>query len=132
PRLLDEVRRSDAFAEVAESSGDAWRVREEVRYPDPDLAPPAGLALRRTRGTGTDDLIEAPVALTDWPELHDLFSALAGADGLDPAAVPARFTGFVAALADRGFAGPPVEPGPATVRAPADDLSFVGHNTVVV
>lgn len=132
PALLDQVVRSEVFAEIAEVQGRSWQLRAEVLFPDPELAPPAGLAVRRRRDTGTDDLIEAPVPLPDWPDLHQLFASMASADGLDPATVPPRFAAFVAALAEQGFAGPPLPPDPGVDPYGTEDLTFVGHNTVVV
>lgn len=128
--LLDEVRRSAVFAEVADqaSAPEAWVLRDELLHPDPEDALPEQLTLRRPDGAGGPDIVvEAPVGMAEWPVLHDLLSGFASAHGLDASAVPPRFRAYVAALEEHQLVGPPAEAEPD-----GNGITFVGHNTVVV
>jgi L-ascorbate metabolism protein UlaG (beta-lactamase superfamily) len=128
PRLLAEAVRSPAFSRIAELGDRDWRVHDTVLYPDPALAPPTDLALVPTGGGRG---VRGRFGVWDWPPLHELVSALAG-DGVASTASPGATSDLLRALEDAGL----IEEAPdGPVADPAvigSDLTFVGHNTVVV
>lgn len=128
PRLLAQAVDSAAFAEVAEVVQRHWRVHDSVLHPEVALAPPSELALVPTSGEGG---LQGRFDVGDWPRLHELVSALAG-DGVDRARVTGPTAGLVAALEQAGMLeDADVESAPHP-DVTASDLTFVGHNTVVV
>ncbi len=126
PALLAEVVDSAAFSEVAERDGPDWRVHDRVLYPDVASAPPSTLSL--VPG-GADGGLGGRFELGDWPHLHGLVSDLA-VHGVDPLRAGGRTAGLVGAL-DRAGLLEDAE-GRAHPMVTSSDLTFVGHNTVVV
>ena len=127
PGLLAEVVEGEAFARVAQALPEGgWSVRPEVLYPRAVDAPPARLSLSLP-GTGS---LAGAFPLDAWPQIHALLAALASPEGLD-AATPLGATGrLLASMEQQGL----VEEADceADPRVASAQLTFVGHNTVVV
>jgi hypothetical protein len=128
PRLLDEAVRSAAFSRLAEPSGRAWRVHDRVLHPDPAQAPPAELSFAPT---GAGRSLGGRFGADAWPRLHALVAALAG-DGVPRDRVPGGTAGLLRALEESGLVQDVDAGRVADPTVTAADLTFVGHNTVVV
>lgn len=128
PRLLAEVIEGEQFPLIAEGDGaGAWRLRDELLYPDPARSPPRELYLACEP---LDRLL--PVEPGDaWPELHALLARLSG-EGL---ARDEPLPPFSRALLDRlgrdGLLDDDPGPGPQAALADAE-LLFLGHNTALL
>lgn len=128
PRLLAEVRASPAFAAWAEPTATAWRLRDEVLYPDPALARPCRLFFVRD---DTGRMVDVRVPYTLWPGLHAVIAALVG-PGLAPAT---PLTPHLAAIVAELRAQDLVDdepPGTVDPRLAAADLLQLGHNTTLL
>jgi hypothetical protein len=129
PRLLSEVVAGDGFAKIGEPDGKgAWRVDPAVLYPDPEQARPRWLTLEPAAG---GEPLRMALADDDWPWVHRLMSELASGGWDDEApesdSLPGDLVGLMQAQALLDVADgrrPPATRGP--------DLTFLGHNTVVV
>jgi L-ascorbate metabolism protein UlaG (beta-lactamase superfamily) len=128
PGLLAEAVRSPAFLRVAELGEQDWRIHDTVLYPAPALAPPTDLALVAPGGGRS---LRGRFGVWDWPRLHELVSALAG-DGVDSVESLGATSGLLRALEEAGLVEDGEEGPVADSAVTASDLTFVGHNTVVV
>jgi L-ascorbate metabolism protein UlaG (beta-lactamase superfamily) len=136
PRLLEEVVGSEAFARVARPAAWAgWTVRAEVCAPDPDMALPRWLVFRES---GNGAVVKRSLGPLDWPVVHGLVADLAeGNRGTEGRVLGPQARRLLSDLVDGRFvepvdgSQPEVRAGAAEVLAGAD-LTFVGHNTVVV
>jgi L-ascorbate metabolism protein UlaG (beta-lactamase superfamily) len=131
PRLLREVVVGDGFAKIGEPDGrGAWRVDPAVLYPDPEQARPRWLALEPAAGT---ESLRMALADDDWPWVHRLIAELAsgGWNDEEPDADPMSGD-LVELMRTQGLLSDtvPDEHRPRTARG--SDLTFLGHNTVVV
>jgi L-ascorbate metabolism protein UlaG (beta-lactamase superfamily) len=130
PQLLADVAAGNAFGQIAESDGNgSWRVDPAVLYPDPALARPRWLTLEPAAG---GQPFRMALSDDDWPWMHRLVSALAdgGWDDAGPGAdsIPGELVELMQAQQLLEVPGPDgVRPTP-----PGSDLTFLGHNTVVV
>jgi hypothetical protein len=131
PRLLGEVTAGDAFATVAEADGNgAWRVDPAVLYPDPAQARPRWLVLEPAAGA---EPLRMALADDDWPWVHRLVSELASGGWDDEGPDADSMSGdLVELMRTQGLLDDtaPDENHPSTEREA--DLTFLGHNTVVV
>lgn len=126
PQMLADVVAGDAFARVAEPRPDGgWDVRPEILYPRVSDAPPARLSLSLP-GAGS---LSGVFALPAWAGIHALLAALAG-PGVDEATQLGATSRLLQSMQQQGLIEEtPCEPDPHTTRS---QLTFVGHNTVVV
>lgn len=130
-QLLAEAVGGPGFDSVAERSGPAWRIRREVLHPDPELAPPRFLSFASSKGGPS---LRATLPADAWPAARRVVSALAGR-GCDPhdGDVPEPFRRLLAGLGQAGLVVEDDDQLDVGSRLPAGtDLSFLGHNTVVV
>lgn len=128
PRLLAEAVRSPAFSRVADLAERDWRVHQSVLYPDPTLAPPADLVLVPNGGGRS---LGGRFEVKAWPRLHELVSALS-VDGVDPVHSPSPTAGLLKAMEEAGMTEDMEDDPDPDPSLTASDLTFVGHNTVVV
>jgi L-ascorbate metabolism protein UlaG (beta-lactamase superfamily) len=128
PKLLDEVVRSPAFSRVAELGEQDWRIHDQILYPDPALAPPSELAFVPTAG---GNVLGGRFGARDWPRLHDLLSALAG-EGVKSTQSLGATSGLLRALEEAGLVEDGEDGPVADSAVTGSDLTFVGHNTVVI
>ncbi|MEU7141632.1 MBL fold metallo-hydrolase [Nocardia sp. NPDC046473] len=132
PGLLRNVTAGRAFEQIARRTGRSWQLRDEFLYPDPAAVSPHLLTFYHRR---SGEQLRLRVDDSAWPELHSLTAHLAGAgvqpDDFEPSARARtlfdalRRAGLLVENSGNGGAdstGTDVEP----------DLTFVGHNTVVV
>jgi glyoxylase-like metal-dependent hydrolase (beta-lactamase superfamily II) len=125
--LLGEVVGSRVFGEIAQCRGGEWAVHDDVLRPDPDAAPPRWLHCLRP-GVRTPLSLEVPAV--EWQAVHRVIARLSGRDAAaDDSDLDRAERRLVHELVQAGAAGS--LPRPETVRGDAD-LTFVGHNTVVV
>ncbi|MEV4255098.1 MBL fold metallo-hydrolase [Spirillospora sp. NPDC049652] len=135
PRLLREVVEGRGFAAVARRAGREWRLHEDVLYPDPRRARPRLLTFEH-RGNGRR--LQAKVDPHAWPEVHALVAALASPDADRGGFTPSgRARELLDALTGAGMVGrDDARPGIAAMKAAhaleRAQVSFVGHNTVVI
>jgi L-ascorbate metabolism protein UlaG (beta-lactamase superfamily) len=111
---------------IAERRGDRWSLCDGVLYPDPEVAPPAEIALERSNGAHLSAMVDA----ASWPVVHDWIASLSNEGLPDDPEQPLPIRDLLEALAQHGLvercAGPPND-------APIDgDLTFVGHNSVLI
>lgn len=128
PGLLAGVIAGDIFHHITEPDGaGAWRVKPEVLFPDPAAAPPVAISFVCDE---TQRHVRARLPASHWPLLHDLVAALS-ADGCDPA--NPRLHPDLRATLDALQREDLVEEATPTPALGAEaDLTFIGHNTVVV
>jgi L-ascorbate metabolism protein UlaG (beta-lactamase superfamily) len=134
PRLLAEAVLSPAFSRIAELGERDWRIHDTVLYPDPALAQPTELTLVPTGGGRR---LRGRFGVGDWPSLHELVSALAGDGVASMASVESMASlgatsGLLGALEDAGLVEEAQDGPVADAAVLGSDLTFVGHNTVVV
>jgi len=135
--LAREALDGDDFGEiVARRDGRGWTLKDEILYPDPDLAQPMAIVFTPA---GARPSFLAQISVADWPQIRGLVAdlrscgVLATELGSCPAA-RACLNGLV-----RGGLAAPRRAHPKPIRPPASPstthcapLTFVGHNTVVV
>jgi L-ascorbate metabolism protein UlaG (beta-lactamase superfamily) len=130
PRLLRQVVDSAAFGQIAtRDAAGSWQLRDEVLYPVLAQAPPRGLRLVQ-EDRDQERRWELPGDC--WPRAHALLAALAGAGCEGAAALDADQRAMLTDLEAHALLQPADG---ATLAAPAladADLTFVGHNTVLV
>jgi L-ascorbate metabolism protein UlaG (beta-lactamase superfamily) len=134
--LLDAVRAGELFGAVTRPDADgAWRVRDEVLYPDASRARPRVLTVANDH----DGVTRAQLPAGHWPAVHDLTAHLSdrGLSAGERAALHPDLAAMTDAFAEQGL----LEEHPADACPPSSsvaseldgcDLTFVGHNTVVV
>ena len=130
--LLAASVRSEAFARVAEpdgAPGGAWRIRPEALFPDIAQTGPKALWLA-CAATGGQLRANLPAAY--WPLAHELLASLSG-QGTDGGELHPDMRALLAAMQRENL----VEEANDEDRAPVlelgqADVTFVGHNTVVV
>ncbi|MFC4905715.1 MBL fold metallo-hydrolase [Actinomadura gamaensis] len=131
PELLREVVGSRAFAGIARRAGREWRLREEVLYPDPQLARPRLLSFEHRKDGRR---FQASVDADAWPEVHALIASLATPGGGPSGSVAgsARSRALLDVLVKTGMVGGDGVPSESAGVLGRSQVSFVGHNTVVV
>src|SRR5437879_5098990 len=129
--LLEESVRSDAFARLTEpDGGGAWRIRPEMLFPQPAQAPPNALWLECPSSAGK---LRANLPAAHWPLAHDLIARLSGvgcAESGDPD-LHQDMRALLRAMRGENLLEEVNDASPLTEIANAD-LTFVGHNTVMV
>ena len=125
-RLLDAVIAGDDFAAIAERHDDRWSLRAGVLYPDAQDAPPVSVAMERSNGAHLSAMVDAAT----WPVLHDWIASLSNEGLADVPEIPTVLRDFLEALAERGLVER-CECPPTDARV-VGDLTFVGHNSVLV
>ncbi|WP_328978472.1 MBL fold metallo-hydrolase [Streptomyces canus] len=125
--LLAELRRHSDYLRLVDP-GDPERLLPEVLYPDADLVRPTAITVAAS-GPGDEFRLDFDPALL--APLHDVFAALDG-DGAPAEAPPGQLYETVLDALRAHDMLLPVGPDPATDDAWRSDLTFVGHNTVVV
>jgi L-ascorbate metabolism protein UlaG (beta-lactamase superfamily) len=131
PRLLRQVVESDAFRQIAEpDAAGAWRLREEVLYPQVVQAPPRWLGLQQE---DSGRALRWDLPLDCWPRVHGVVAALAGAgcDTAGPAWTPDQ-RAMLADLREHGMLEAAAAQSTADPTLATADLTFLGHNAVVV
>jgi L-ascorbate metabolism protein UlaG (beta-lactamase superfamily) len=123
PALSKRVRASPLMAKVASPAGSGWRLREELRRPPAELARPSVLAV--------GDQFRARLPATHWADAHRAIAALCGPGLDDVAALHPDIQTLIAALQRADLAVPGADPR-ERARADRADVTFVGHNTVLV
>ena len=129
PGLLAEIVRGEAFQRIATlDEPGAWRVRPEVLFPDPSSAPPRTIIFEREYTGGR---LRANLPPSYWPRIHALIAALAVGGHDEGAPLIADLGAMLGAMREQGLVEDETgtEPDPALLQS---DLTFVGHNTVVV
>lgn len=126
PCLLDQVLDSDDFESIAVKTGSRWLLRDQILYPDPTNAPPARLRFVCPNGTELTALLDAE----SWPIAHDCIARLSRDGCPDGGALGRVGRALFDELRIRHLlqAG---ENGPRPINH-AGDVTFIGHNTVVV
>jgi L-ascorbate metabolism protein UlaG (beta-lactamase superfamily) len=131
--LLRASVASDAFGRLAEPDGlGAWRIRPEVLFPESARTTPRSLWLQRPEAGGA---VRANLPAAHWPLAHDLVAALSQPGGVNPdqLALQPDMRALLEAMRKEGLVEEVESDGPSAPPATATaDLTFVGHNTVVV
>jgi L-ascorbate metabolism protein UlaG (beta-lactamase superfamily) len=134
PGLLEESLRTDAFAQLTQDDpANRWRIRGEVLYPEPEKLYPRAVWLECE---STGGKLRANVPAGHWPLVHDLVARLStpgsGEDGDPDLHADAR--SLLEAMRAEHLLEAPHDTSDVTCLADIDgaDLTFVGHNTVVV
>jgi L-ascorbate metabolism protein UlaG (beta-lactamase superfamily)/alpha-ketoglutarate-dependent taurine dioxygenase len=132
PALLRGVVDGEQFREVCAPTTEgrgAWSVHPDVLFPNVEHAPPSRLHLYRTDEGATFDL---EVSMDEWPAVHRLIAALSG-DGLDDDTIlEAGVARLRQTLDGRGLLEAASIDPDVRVSAKEVDLTYLGHNTVVV
>jgi L-ascorbate metabolism protein UlaG (beta-lactamase superfamily) len=134
PRLLADVVDSDAFREIAEVGSDgSWSLREHVRFPDPRLSRPRQLTFACEDRVDGGGFVRLRLPDGHWPLAHAVIADLSNG-GLPEHSLTSLHPDMqklVTGLAEQDLLGlePPGRPDP---DLDASDLTFCGHNTVVV
>jgi L-ascorbate metabolism protein UlaG (beta-lactamase superfamily) len=129
--LLAQVTGSALFSELTEPDrAGAWRIKADFLFPNPGQALPHKITVMRE---DVDRQAQVGLPLDYWPRAHDLIAALCGAGVDDERAKLGPGTRSILELMKREDMVAPVtcttEPDIHLVKA---ELTFVGHNTVVV
>ncbi len=131
PRLLEASVRSAAFARLTEPDGfGAWRIRPEMLFPQPAQARPHALWLECPSSAGK---LRANLPAAHWPLVHDLLARLngGGCDEDGDADLHHDMRALLRAMRNENLLEEVRDPAPLAEMANAD-LTFVGHNTVMV
>jgi L-ascorbate metabolism protein UlaG (beta-lactamase superfamily) len=131
PAILAEAVLSNGFTRLAQPDATgAWRLRPELLYPEVARAQPMGLTVMRE---DTDRMVRATLPLDHWPRVHALIAALArsGCDSASPTLHP-DLRALINALEREGLVEAADDERVPDPRLVAADLTFLGHNTVVV
>jgi hypothetical protein len=131
PSLMQRCVDTDAFRSICTSFSDGgWRLREDILHPDVKLAPPRRLTFYRE----DDEIgVDLTLAADDWPRVHRIVERLSrGADppvDTDESASRELVEYLMAAGLAEAVTDVPADASKAVARG---DLTFVGHNTVLV
>ncbi|MFF4177880.1 MBL fold metallo-hydrolase [Streptomyces sp. NPDC001750] len=134
PGLLAEVVRGQAFRAVADAAADGgWYLHEDVRHPDPALARPRLLTLGREDLAVGEALVRLRLPDSHWAPVHALIADLSNG-GLTEAAArelhPDMRT-LLTGLREQSLLAA-VPPGRRAPELEEADVTFCGHNTVLV
>ena len=131
PDLMQQCVDTEAFRSICTSIDNGrWRLRSDILHPDVKLAPPHRLTVYREDSEAGVDLT---LGAEDWPRAHRMIECLCGGvgpfTGIDDSATR-QFIEFLVAedLAETVDA----EPTDASATVAHGDVTFVGHNTVLV
>jgi len=127
PALLQRSVDSEVFRNHCEyHDGASWRLRPEILYPDRQLAQPEELTIYRE---ASGESVTVSLSGNDWSKVHRLVAGLAGQEVINPD--PAECE-LISTLADNGLVDVPAMNGPKSRDFDAADMTFVGHNTVLI
>lgn len=130
PALLEEAVRGESFQGIVErQDADGWDLRADVLFPDPNAAPPRRLALSPDEGLR----LRRVVLPEEWPPVHSLLAELSGngADAADPLR-PRELQRRLETLEREGLLEEAGDETPASSPFREFDVTFLGHNTVVI
>ena len=134
PELLAEVVRSAAFRSVADVANDgSWRLHGDVLHPDPALARPRWLTLAREDLPDDEGLVRLRLPDGHWRHVHALIADLNTAGLAEEAAAELHpdMRAMLSGLHEQGMLTD-VPPGRPAMDLDEADITFCGHNTVLV
>ncbi|MCM2387422.1 MBL fold metallo-hydrolase [Streptomyces albipurpureus] len=126
PAMLADVVAGRRFREIAEPTADgSWTIRDEVLFPAVSDCFPHRLLLANSDRMRT---LSQPVPMPTWPDVHRLIVQLT-TTGVDVDRSAGAVARLLAAMDREGLLEPVSDP---AVDLDHADVTFLGHNTVVV
>jgi L-ascorbate metabolism protein UlaG (beta-lactamase superfamily) len=130
PKILADLVASNDWRNVAKPDGTGgWEIKPEILYPDVTLARPQTITFERE---DTGGRVKANLPADYWARVHALTAALSGAgqDDHDPSLHP-DMRSLLSGLQRQDLLED-AELAPAKPSPEGAELTFLGHNTVVV
>jgi L-ascorbate metabolism protein UlaG (beta-lactamase superfamily) len=127
--LLQRSVDSEIFRNHCEyHDGEHWRVRPEILYPDLKLAQPEEITIYRE---ASGESVTISLSGDDWRKVHRIIAGLAGQEAMAPDLSGAERE-LISVLAAERLVDAPKNNNSIASAFGAADVTFVGHNTVLI